>query len=257
MIGFNNTGSICWLNSLLQALIACPEFLPSIQNKNGLTNELLSPIDASYSQRVLKALRQGIEETGGSFNIAPSQECVSEGLTYLIDIINSKDTALLLAQKFNYFTKCTQCNDEKKSMDSTYMTWIPEDWNIPPVRTKHLIKSYYCDKCTQISEAMKIESMCYIGKIVIYTLNKIHKKYIHQGVPASFKIPALSGEAWIYNIQAVIVHYGKATSGHYVVYAKYGNDFYLFNDRIVLKSNKTVDQILIDPNIFMIIYCRQ
>lgn len=256
IVGFNNTGSICWLNSLLQSLLACPAFKKNLTPDNELSAEILGEISPQYSQRVLKALRRGIESAGCSFNIAPSQECACEGLTYIIDIINSEAIGKLFAQAFRNKIICGNCKHDNENRDRVYITWVPETVRIPCQQIISEINSYKCDECNAVSKSTKIERMSYIGEIAIFALNKIHKKYIHYGVPTQFKIKSLDGIFWVYKISSAIIHYGRADGGHYVAYVMHNGIYYLANDTCITPTKKTAQDIIIDPNLFMIFYSR-
>jgi ubiquitin C-terminal hydrolase len=135
--GLNNTGVICYINSLLQALASCTSFTDAIlQNpkyyaRTGTGSALLSflraarpaasvrgtPDVTSHSSRVLQALTADVRaRRPRDRSFGGGQESASEGLAFLLemilppeDLIYESPAHLVLYHRQRYWTKCETC----------------------------------------------------------------------------------------------------------------------------------------------------
>ena len=101
--GLQNTGVICWLNSVLQSLLSCKHFLNYIKthkdlNINNTYNNLVEICESieksddilGKSSLFLNALVNDLRINQKKIDIGFGQQSSSEGLILILDQINDK-----------------------------------------------------------------------------------------------------------------------------------------------------------------------
>lgn len=251
--GLTNIGSICYFNSLIQALAGCPRFIEYI-NLSG--NELLiNAFNGKNHLALLNELRRNHPFHG--------QQCANEVYISLLDfmstILDKKIIDNLFGLKYHTKIYCKTC--EKLSNDKntlfTYFAYIPSqityiesdvsnDSNDPNDQIKSYTSSstsnllkYIFDGYDKLSDfncdrghstTYKVNIVKTLPYILVVTLGKYYSKTL---IPFSNIIQFKSNQ---YQLVSIIDHYGGQDSGHYVCRSVRDDKKILFNDSYLTES---------------------
>lgn len=140
LTGLNNTGAICWCNSLMQSLLSCSSFnqkmlkyatnlrsndiantyvdalrisqLPRDIEKNG--NKIQCQQNDAYrlytlSSNIIGALINVMTKKKRQFTFGRQQECVQEAITLILDMLDFKPITNLFIVRYARLIRCQQC----------------------------------------------------------------------------------------------------------------------------------------------------
>ncbi len=256
--GFNNTGVICWCNSILQSLLSCSSLNQVVlTHESEFTNRFaLAYID------LLKAMLQGRDTLRGSsnilmefiqrlrerqmvFSIGSSQECVHEAYTLFIDLFESSRVNTLFSTNYMYTIECDTCHKTVSSMrdnafyiemfDSATDQFTTEkefrDWILFHM-TEH--DEYTCEHCgKKMIKFLRKEQLRMLREIVVLVFNKFYTKYT-KWFPKTLEFPSLPRPNTLkYRQVAQIEHSGGMNGGHYYAVGMRDSQDYQFNDSLV------------------------
>jgi ubiquitin C-terminal hydrolase len=255
-LGSMNTGAICWLNSLMQSLLSCPCFVHRVldsQKKLSRTpiGEALYAVVwcAMYDHKLfpftISALQKQIVFHKKKFGIG--QECASEGLHQLLDLVQSKDD-FFLSNLFMHRTRCDLiCNHCRSACNSgvDYGITVQLFQLTTPITTKdefvnslklHMSES---DKqCTCGAFLVRRYRLTMIPEIVIVMFNKygVGIPRLSHYFPEEFTLKSTNNNNMQYLLVAQIEHHGTLHGGHYFAKCLRQEGVYLLNDASVSKN---------------------
>lgn len=236
-----NTGSICYFNSLLQALGTCTSIhsitfkdLSELEINMKIYMDMISNnnVDNIISSKILSSLH----------NIKPNfgngQESASEAFILLIDAINNDQLTSLFLNRFRCFTKCNSCNnisDEKK--DHSIIINLFHIDNLTPeniLKYTNDIPDYKCERCKNVG-AIRYYRLTMLSEIIVVCFNVYFtkKKY---NFPDILTFPGKEKNL-NYKLISQIEHIGSLNGGHYWSRVlRKNNKCYICNDHSISES---------------------
>ena len=222
-IGFNNTGAICYFNSLIQCLLSSKNFLEFILNdkKNLLFTEFLQNIvndtwDMVFTTRLLQ-----------NHNIVQGNQSSSEYFIFLIDLLKLEN---IFECHHKIISQCINCGFSQESKDISYCTIIHEDIKefFSYQEQVHEVK---CDNCQVKSTRNRNKTIHGIPPIIVFSFNKYFGKKLIS-YPYSF-----SNDDVEYKLIGSVEHYGVLGAGHYTARVNRNDRLYLADDSRVSEIN--------------------
>ena len=241
--GLLNTGSICYLNSLLQSLLSCTsitEFFLSNKKRfvdgdnilaieyinliNQFSNNTNNPIDPSG---VFSALVKVLRKKYPQKKFGDGQEDVNEGFHMFLDSINDGGLYKLFMHRYKICIWCIDCNKQVSvQTDESCVVEISGDY-IPlsnttyhPINKQILeymskVSDYKCPSCGN-TRCLRFYQISYAPEIIPVVFTKYHKKN-KIDFPEHLSLPALTGGVLRYILVSKVEHSGGRNGGHYWV----------------------------------------
>jgi ubiquitin C-terminal hydrolase len=272
VIGFINIGAICWFNSMLQLIISSKYIIKSILDDEEEQNNLLKEfqiflrnytsnnLSQNDSVKLLRIFLLEVKEKHPSSVLnSLAQQSASEGMTFFLDMLNSKHLNKILTHVTKESIVCKQTKEiisSKKNINNQFMLFdtndlikrglpdallcsqdnLEEDF-IPEDHTKDANKQY-----------KRVYILKYIPEVIIISLNKYIQKN-NVVLPDSFKIPHINGSDMVYIKKAEVDHLGSLGGGHYIGRALREDKVFLFND-----VNYSESQLKTNKNTYITLY---
>ena len=263
--GLNNTGVLCWFNSLLQGLFSCKYFVSIIENIDGEANPLVSDLqkiikvmeagntkacDSCYALRSL--LQQLKEKEGDRYNsLSSAQQSASEGFTLLLDYIDSKPLNIAFMHKYEERIVCIQTGEiesKKDGFNNQFMVFDETELQKSGLADyikyhEHDLHDYKSEKrnTNPAHKYKRVYALKYLPKVVVLLLNRYYTdghgrhrpRNPNISLPAEFEMPSvLFNGAMVYKKVAEVDHLGGLGGGHYISKVMRGGEAYLCNDSI-------------------------
>lgn len=237
--GFYNNGALCWMNSLLQALLSCEIFYKTVKDETEITThtlELLHKMINSnsreqYSSLILDALGKDLKNTQPkNYEIICSgaQQSASEGFVLLLDCIKSLEVKKLFYSRFNndMVSPFHTIFDIKRLADVGLIDYLKYD--IIETEGKKIVRS-----------------LTHAPHILVLIFNKYNKKILIE-MPKEFNLSS----SLCYKLKSDILHSGNLNGGHYVARGYRNGKYYMFNDNSV----QEIESMKPTVNTYMMFY---
>lgn len=274
--GFNNTGSICYFNSLIQSLLSLKSFVKFIsenQEKNVFTKMFYDFLNSQqkntyFTTMLLQEILKGIKNKEDFFG----QQSSLEFMTILIDMMGIEQ---LFEMNYCIETTCESCKNVSKKTDKTIIHnifFIHGKTNLLQEisYTKENIDSYLCDMCNKDKDNKNIRTKATVERfltkipdvISISFANKYTGQICPLFYPMNFGICSSNNsnekdekdekdekeevveKKEKYVLLSTIEHFGSINSGHYMSRVKRGNDYFITNDFAINKlDNMNISNI--------------
>jgi len=249
--GLQNTGSICYFNSLLQMLATCTSiqnitFLDNTETErvfhkfiNQVKNDM---VDSTVSSELIRALHADVP----TFGIG--QESASEAFVLLINTINNKQLSNLFINRYKYIIQCQYCN--YKTNEIIDHSIVINMFHTSEVTLENMLindtilTDYKCNNCSE-KKTVKKSRLTMLPEIIVLTFNVYFQKSIHQ-FPEYI---TLDKSKLRYKLIGQIEHSGHLHGGHYWARALRNNGCYLFNDHSYQPT--TLEPT---PNTYIVLY---
>lgn len=271
--GFNNTGAICWWNSLLQVMLRLPAFnkmllWTKLQGKgdNVLSNTYINLLSAGdgdgvetpstnfqplhfASMTVLNAFSREAEKQKKRVRLDGQQSPIW-GLGDFIELI-SDDIFTVFNNKYEKVVMCSKCDKQITLPDdkSTHISMYGVAKRGVPLTTKKEYEDYIlmhtsevesatCGHCkTETKKVMAVERLLMLREVIIlaYDADRSH----HKWYPQTLDFDSSDGPVLHYDLVGTIEHDGSwdihsGGSGHYYARVKCRDGkFRTFNDSSV------------------------
>lgn len=253
--GLNNIGSICYLNSLIQALISCKIFNSEIMSSDSRDDSpmlkefqhFLNHINSSVSkvetiEPILKEIIKSHEFFGHQ------QEDVVEGFDIILNLVGD-NIASVFESIWDVNIFCSNCKLVVSNTTDTMRRITMERDYIPYVKKRGIdmfvsghmsrFSNYKCSstQCDR-TDGIKVSRLIKPPNVMVVSFNKYHTKWISE--PHKDQMDVVYGKHRTkiakYKLMAVIHHRGSMISGHYTVTAIRDGFTFLFNDAKILNS---------------------
>ena len=234
-LGFQNTGAICYFNSLIQCLISSKHFLNSVlSDKYPIFRDFLINItndkwDMLFTTHILR-----------QYNITQGNQSSSEYFIMLIDLLKLEN---IFECQHRIITTCNNCKQTKESIDISYNILI--DNNIEEFfKSEEQVQQVNCDFCHVKSDMERKKLISRIPPIIGISFNKYFgKKQIPY--PLAIKSPDFE-----YRLIGTIEHFGVLGSGHYISRFMRNGECYLADD----STTKQITELNPVAETYMIFY---
>lgn len=251
--GLQNTGVICYFNSLIQGLISCPEFVSAIKRHASSDNEVAVTFAAfldhakNTTAPVITAnpILQQIVKTHKFFG--RQQEDASEGFDLLLEKLGD-NISKVFESKWRVDVYCDTCNDlvsntvdtmNRLIMERKYITLEHNGFTGYVSANMSQFDDYSCAKCGKKEvRGMKVTRLIEPPKIYAVSFNKFMSKWKDEDYP--YEMDVVYGykekKKKTYRLAAVIRHYGGRGGGHYTATGVRGSKAFEFNDASASES---------------------
>jgi ubiquitin C-terminal hydrolase len=274
-----NTGVLCYFNSLLQALTSCTSFNDVILKYEGTEKEqknivlmvyirFLKAVMAKenttgYSKFLSRALCQKLTENskgsqGKNTTFGSQQESASECFVLLLDILNIGKLRRLFSHRYELKIYCGKCKEHvSEELDiCTQLDYFqnvevdsPEKFSRFLCRNVGKLEGYVCPKCGEMSDGLREHRLRMLPEIIFIVMNK-YKKKSEKYIPNEFSVPKMGGGTLDYTLVAHIDHSGCLSGGHYTATVIRKDGIYLCNDMSLQRR----DEFNNNPNTYIAIF---
>ena len=253
--GFNNTGVICWFNSLLQSLISCHKFVEyfkgqKIKEENScIHNELINLIIKieenedikNMSSILLNALVKDLQNKNKKIDLGFGQQASDEGFIFLLDIINKKKLEKIFEHVYEEVIICKETDkvvSRKRSYNNIFNVFDEENL-IKNGLNEYILQNEESDLKDYGKENTyrRLYILRRISPIIIIALNRFNtdgKNFKPRNakikLPDYLEFPHINGTIMKYKKISEIDHTGSLSGGHYVSRCLRNDNVYLFND---------------------------
>lgn len=259
-VGFVNTGSLCYLNSLIQALLGCiplNEYL--IENEkdfraNKLINTYITILKKINTLNdndniclrdnidLLKEILSIQQSKSQNANFGFSQEDASECFLLFLDSVNDKTIEKFFYHKYKCNIVCLDCNHNQQIENDTScqftLNQFDNDLSNYLRFNKSKMESYKCKNCNSEENIYKSNILLEIPPIIIIALNKFTSKFNANYPDNIIFNPQSVDKKLEYKLISCIEHYGNMFSGHYICKSTRQDKMYLFNDSTYTEISK-------------------
>lgn len=247
--GFNNTGAICWGNSMIQFMLGmssinqilleqennlagnpfATEYIKLLKQiapntSEGCRVDMIDPSTlAAASSRILVAMIKRMQVKGFKLNMGLGEECADEAFTMFVDMLGCHRVERLLTNIYEMSIRCSTC---KKVVSATRdkMYRVPM---FTPVRivTEEVFSAWIrnhpsphdCFKCECGAVMLNFnrqERLKKISEVLVIIFNKFQEKG-KRWFPQRVSFPSTTGPNLNYELVGKIEHSGSMNGGHY------------------------------------------
>lgn len=237
-IGFQNTGAICYFNSLMQCLLSSPYFIRFVIDKRHplfleFCNDILNDKwNVLFTTKLLHSLQ----------NFQPNQSS-SE---YFVLMVDSLSLEKLFECQYKITTICKECNHTKQKIDTTYNVLLNDSFS-EFMQTGCELSGVLCDGCKQKTTLVEHRKIRAVSNVIAISLNKYFSKKMID-YPSNLTLGAFR-----YRLKGTVEHYGVLGGGHYVCRVERGDDHYLIDDTNVKTMTKEQYETCL-PETYMLFY---
>ena len=273
VVGFNNTGVICWFNSLLQSLLSSTYFVKTImlaQSDNEIVNSiqhLIRDIDGSRnvyeSSTILRALLRRLQAKDSKRfrEFATGQQSASEGFTLLLDCLDVKNINTIFTHKYEerVVSQSDPSRVESKVIGYNNQFMVFDETELKRSGLveylkyhEHPLDEYKSERKDADPDEKYNRSyiLRFLPKVIVILLNRYFKRDRTIILPAEFEVPSCQFNGFmIYKKIAEIDHMGSLNGGHYIAKILRKDKAYLCNDTEIMDYRLSTS-----PNTYMTFY---
>lgn len=268
--GFVNTGSICWLNTLVQNLVSLSSFnyiLKNVETKNKTVILLRDVIFSNMTKcqgvlDITRQLNQHIVEYAANRRdriiFGNGQQCAAEGFNLLLEMLATPEIDRLFTHRYRHNIICGNCSGivSSKREENTLFEIEPEVFArvSEDMLMSDFLKlsssptfDYKCPSCGDDSPKRRYSELTMVPEI----LGIMIKRYrVVDGMPSkinfNINFPLMlkfrsksaigngDGSEFVYRLMSSVEHSGGVNSGHYWAQC-FRDGWYNINDSIMTK----------------------
>lgn len=263
--GLINIGNTCFINSVLQVLFHCDDFINIFSNKIFNDDNLIKyqqTISNYFDEKITSLgpliLYKRYQEINTSYK-GFSQEDAQEYLIFIIDDIielfkknnlksEEDDIRNLFEIQLQTYLVCIQCGNSsninykenllilEKNDNSNIQNSIQ---NLIKVETLKNDDMWFCEKCKEKVPSLKKMLINKTSKYLILSLNRYI--FIDNQLKKNNQIFDINKEISIkddnFILQSLILHIGDIENGHYMAIIFKNNKWILINDQDIIELN--------------------
>ena len=242
--GLQNTGAICWGNSLIQFFLGMSAINKVLlEQENNLANnafateyikllKLILPNDGNLysgdmemlslsSCKILTAMINRMQSKKININMGAGQECADEAFAMFVEMLGCPEVECVLESKHTLGIKCTTCGEITSSNDTAFRIELFTDVvaTTAELFVRRLIVNpvkhdrYQCKCGAVMYNFYAMEKLKRLGEVVVIVFNKFQAK-TNKWFPESFTMPGIVDNL-NYKLIGKIEHSGSAGGGHY------------------------------------------
>lgn len=211
--GLNNSGAICWFNSLIQSLLSCSsfnelcisddkykqnailsEYLVILKYGLNLTTDNRNVFPGQNHSKIIRLIQQKQSKSKFRIKLGSGQQDADEGLKLLIDTIDNKDVLELFQIRYRAQIYCGLCKNihhpvpsigdpnftVEIAMDVFHDTKEEEHANIIQKyiiqHNEYIDNNYVCTSCNKTGHKIKMAKIRLIPEVLII----LFKKYTNE-----------------------------------------------------------------------------
>jgi ubiquitin C-terminal hydrolase len=269
--GQNNTGNICYFNSLLQGLLSCPQIIQTVLEnekyfgETPLRKEFYAFCKASLEKKqnplgstaVLEALLGEIKEKGLKAQLGFTQSSSHEALIYLFDMLGEGPLSGVITNKHRVLHRCLECGkDVSDKIDTnivlnafhiTQFKNLADQLTLYAEEAKDPANCPFCGKNTKYKEFFALR---YLPSVFICHFNLYKERPLIEA-PDFLDFAGLEKKLRYVKV-AQVEHAGALSGGHYTARVlRQGGGFYSISDNSVSIPSKTCENT---PNSYLVFY---
>lgn len=231
--GLNNTGNLCYLNALIQAINTLPIWVKKLKSLNTteIQKELIPLILNFKTHELRKSLLKYADQFPENSISSRNPEDSSEILDLILKILNEKSLEELFHVRYCYTIICNSCKTKKVNNQAPCDIAIrSSSFDIQEILTQSETPiGYHCENCDS-NNVIRISELVRIRQIVIL------EHPINQNILEKFTVDSISGKLH-YNLYAIV----ENPRGHYFARCirKQENEIgiWILNDNLTRKVN--------------------
>lgn len=237
IVALDNPGiSVCYFNSMIQALMSCTSFNIKLmeQNNSAMIQEYLR-LCMEFDDPKTKAIRIDSAKKlldlvitariGNSINLRPGeQEDMHEGMVIFLELLGDRISSLFKI-KHRITITCPGCNASHQNINTAFECGIIIDGPKTKKEMEDMIlgqreslNDYRCEKCSHMGVERKT-TISRLSDIIVVILNKSRPGIKYFSPQLSFYSEPLA-RTLEYSVVAQVEHMGDTRGGHYRVLAK-------------------------------------
>ncbi len=282
--GVNNTGAICWFNSLFQNFLGISSLNQVLLEHsdeladNAFAMEYIRVLRATLPNRddlpppdvrslaissaaILGALLTKAHQKGLRKAMGTGQECVDEAFILIIEMFDCRHVDKLFRNVYELFVECKGCNKKVSTVrDKSYRIQLftqaklnteqkfCDFLKIHPSECDY----YKCDCGHAMSKFYRIERLKMLREVVVIIFNKFQLKD-NRWFPQTLKFGSNSNTTLTYQLIGKVEHSGTTAGGHYWAQSYRDSSWHKLNDSSVSLGDPSAT-----PSTFMAVYhiCR-
>jgi ubiquitin C-terminal hydrolase len=274
--GFNNLGSTCYFNALLQSILSCTSFTETVVQYPSTTNPVITLIS--------QLIKTNLENNSNNSNLckyAPhiwkqmiiklcknkkipvqdfmqGQQCAGEGFHYLLESMEKfQGIQNLFLHRYKSLIRCFKCDkwvsdvecmyslfeidpNFKSEQLSKFKQYHKESSNMHEFLSKQssYVEDFKCPKCKNIDAKYQVNMLVMVPEILVVMAKKYNKTQ-KLDIHTDFpkKLEFDGNDAVIkYEAVAQIEHSGIKNGGHYWAICKRKTGWFALNDMSVTPS---------------------
>lgn len=276
--GLNNPNTLCYFNSLMQALLSCPaplKYILDSDNANANANACwvsfrtfmlaaVSKTPPTTALPIITALQAAEQSQFGR-----GQEDAGEGFHLLLDHMANDEYASKFMHKYEHDIYCPQCKKIVSSkVDSSFHLEIPPNYTDDMVNweddsdikytsklnqyMRHhvtVLNDFKCPSCKLTNRMIRLSHLILVPDVLVVQFNKFAGKF-NSPYPTELVFPSTHKSKTLqFKLVAKIDHFGSMGGGHYIAHGMRGDRIYTFNDSSV--SSGSFD---VNPNTYLCFY---
>jgi ubiquitin C-terminal hydrolase len=245
-LGFQNTGAICYFNSLLQCILSSTNFLRFILSDNH------DPRFLSFFQNICNDLWNARFTTELLQSIGTFQPNQSSS-EYFLMIMDALKWERLFECRHQQTKECKSCGHKNSSTDISYNVLINESLE-EFMKTECQLDNVMCDGCKTKTTYVQQQQIHSLSPVIVLSLNKYFGKKLIQYPPM-----IQFGDKATYVLIGTIEHFGGLSGGHYISRVRRLEDgavaYYIIDDtKVIPITEETFFKSV--PETYMVFYER-
>lgn len=264
--GLQNTGVICYFNSLIQSLLSCTslnqyfinepatytnkEGQPTKHNKvwimyqQMIVDMVKSTGSSDWSVKLWTVLIEHLRSTNKYPKFGHGQEDGHEGFHLLIDALEDKKVVKLFEHRFRSIIGCVSCKKICiKTVDEAIAIPIHES-ELKSTELESYLKDhkpeidsdFICKHCKKKGDKTQMCELTMVPEILVLQFKKFNQKSIID-FPQQLQFNSSGEVPIIYQLVSQMEHSGSTSGGHYwAISLRRDGVIYNFNDNSMAKS---------------------